>query len=127
MIGDISNDLFFHNAVTNNFPSNHNSKFHQKELQRHCRVCACIMEGHSRPQFDYHCQEQHNQSLLLNLGVSVIADPPDVHPTHFCHSCCTKASHHLETTTSSITQFVWKPHSSNRTACSLLWVRSRWR
>ena len=72
------------------------SKFHQKELQRHCRVCACIMEDHSRPQFGYRCQEQHNQSLSLKLGVNVMADQPDVHPTHFCHSCRTKASHHLE-------------------------------
>ena len=93
------------------------SEFHQKELQRHCRVCASIMEDHSRSQFGYHCQEQHNQSLLLKLGVNVMADQPDVHPTHFCHSCRTKASHHLETTTSSITPFDWKPHNSNCTAC----------
>ena len=93
------------------------SEFHQKELQRHCRVCASVMEDHSRSQFGYNCQEQHNQSLLLKLGVNVMADQPDVHPTHFCHSCRTKASHHLETTTSSITPFDWKPHNSNCTTC----------
>ena len=58
------------------------SEFHQNELQRHCRVCACIMEDHSRPQFGYHGQEQRNQSLLLTLGVNVMANQPDVHPTH---------------------------------------------
>ena len=79
--------------MTNNFPSNHGNdglrvppkrappkrapEESQKELQRHS---ACIMEDHSRPQFGFHCQEQHNQSLLLKLGVNVnvMVDQPDL-------------------------------------------------
>ena len=61
------------------------SEFHQKELLRHCRVCACVMEDRNGPRFGYRCEEEHNQSLLLKLGIDVKGDQPDVHPMHFCH------------------------------------------
>ena len=98
------------------------SEFHQKELLRHCRVCACVMEDRNGPRFGYRCEEEHNQSLLLKLGIDVKGDQPDVHPMHFCHSCRTKANQHSETIVSSLVPFDWKPHmhpSFNCTTCSL--------
>ena len=98
------------------------SEFHQKELLRHCRVCACVMKDRNGPRFSYRCEEEHNQSLLLKLGIDVKGDQPDVHPMHFCHSCRTKANQHSETIFSSLVPFDWKPHmhpSFNCTTCSL--------
>ena len=50
------------------------------------------MEDRNGPRFGYRCEEEHNQSLLLKLGMDVKGDQPDVHPIHFCHSCRPKAT-----------------------------------
>ena len=50
------------------------------------------MEDRNGPRFGYRCEEKHNQSLLLKLGMDVKGDQPDVHPIHFCHSRRPKAT-----------------------------------
>ena len=77
---------------------NSDMEFHKKELQRHCRVCAGLLDK----KYAYTCQEQTNKLLLQKLGIDVDEDQPDVQPKLFCQSCRTKATQYSETVKSSL-------------------------
>ena len=62
------------------------TKFHESELQRRCRVCAGVMGA--KPSS---CKEEKNRGHLLTFGITVENDTPDVHLSHFCLSCRSKA------------------------------------
>ena len=79
---------------------------HQRELERHCRVCACVLG--TKPSS---CLEEKNRELLKKLGITVENDRPDVHPTQFCLTCRSKAIQYSDTVKSSLVLFEWTPHT----------------
>ena len=91
---------------------NSDMEFHKKELQRHCRVCAGLLDK----KYAYTCQEQTNKLLLQKLGIDVDEDQPDVQPKLFCQSCRTKYS---ETVKSSLVVFEWQSHSDPGSSCEI--------
>ena len=94
---------------------NSDMEFHKKELQRHCRVCAGLLDK----KYAYTCQEQTNKLLLQKLGIDVDEDQPDVQPKLFCQSCRTKATQYSETVKSSLVVFEWQSHSDPGSSCEI--------
>ena len=84
------------------------SEFHEKELNRHCRVCVGVVEN---THYAYTCHEETNKTLLQNFGIDVDKDQPNIHPKVFCLCCRTKATQHSECTESTLTVFQWTPHT----------------
>ena len=84
--------------------------FHKTELQRRCRVCACIIDV-KKPSFC--CQEDKNKLILHKLGIDVSTDQLGVHPCRFCLSCHTKAKQFADTINSSLVLYEWKGHTDS--------------
>ena len=52
------------------------SEFHVKELNRHCRVYAGVVEN----TYTYTCHEEMNKTFLQNFGIDVDKDQSNIHP-----------------------------------------------
>ena len=108
-----------------NMAQSNDSDFHDKELKRHCRVCARVI---TENQYAYTCQEQKSKRLLVKIGVNVDHDQPNVQPTIFCQSCHWKATQYSESVDSALEIFKWTPHtdpSSSCTVCCLFRMQNR--
>ena len=88
------------------------SEFHEKELNRHCRVCAGVVEN----TYTYTCHEETNKTLLQIFGIDVDKDQPNVHPSR--HTA-TKATQYSECTASTLKVFQWTPHTEFSSSCEV--------
>ena len=85
------------------------SEFHEKELNRHCRVCAGVVEN----TYTCTCHEETNKTLLQNLNI---------HPKVFCLCCrhtAMKATQYSECTASTLKVFQWTPHTELSSSCEV--------
>ena len=91
------------------------SEFYEKELNRHCRVCAGVVEN----TYTYTCHEETNKTLLQNFGIDVDKDQPNVHPKVFCLCCRTKATQYSECTASALKVFQWTLDTELSSSCEV--------
>ena len=88
-------------------------EFHEKELNRHCRVCAGDVEN----TYTYTCHEETNKTLLQNFGIDVDKDQPNIHTKVFCSCYCTKATQYSECAESALKVYQWTPHTEPSSSC----------
>ena len=96
------------------------SEFHEKELNRHCRVCAGVVEN----TYTYTCHEETNKTLLQNFGIDVYRQRSAKHTSKsiFCLCCrhiATKATQYSECTASTLKVFQWTPHTELGSSCEV--------
>ena len=81
------------------------SEFHEKELNRHCRVCAGVVEN----TYTYTCHEETNKTLQKKFGIDVDKDQPNIHPKVYFARAAARRPLSIQCTESALKVFQWTP------------------